>query len=200
MIQALEGRLLLAGVDMSHGTLRITCQSSGGAVVVTEDAAGRMLTVSTGGRESNLALAKVRRIRVIGGAGADTVTLGADGAPITVGMKVFGKDGNDVVTCFAGTKVHVVLDGGAGDDTLTCNAAGPSHPAQARILGGPGKDALKGGIGHDRIEGGDGDDEIDGGGGVDQLFGGKGFDEIRVEPRPTVIRLGPGHGLITSAG
>lgn len=75
-------------------------------------------------------------------------------------IKVFGLDGNDVITIGSGVKA-TRLDGGGGNDTLN---------------GGSANDTLLGGAGNDLLKGNAGNDHLDGGTGADKIYGGSGRD------------------------
>ncbi len=91
-----------------------------------------------------------------GGAGNDLL----DAANQTVGVRLFGDSGNDV------------LKGGAGGDTLY------GGDGNDTLYGGDGNDILYGGDGNDILYGGDGNDYLHGGSGVDEIYGGAGNDLI----------------------
>ncbi|MFN3147060.1 MAG: calcium-binding protein [Paracoccaceae bacterium] len=99
---------------------------------------------------------------VFGGAGADTVTLGAGAG--------FGGAGDDTLAAEGAARVY--LDGGTGDDTISGGDGddileGGEHGTQQTgpdndvIEGGAGNDLIRGGHGADVLSGGDGDDVID---------------------------------------
>lgn len=75
-------------------------------------------------------------------------------------IKVYGLDGNDVITIGSGVKA-TRLDGGNGNDVLN---------------GGSLNDTLLGGTGNDQLKGNAGNDLLDGGTGADKVFGGSGRD------------------------
>jgi hypothetical protein len=94
--------------------------------------------------------AGVRLIRVVSGAGDDTISIDIPGNP----------------------RIRTHIDSGRGDDTVT------GSDGDDTIAGGPGRDTLSGGRGRDRIWGGEGDDSITGGKGGDLVSGGSGSDSI----------------------
>ena len=76
-------------------------------------------------------------------------------------IKLFGLDGNDVITVGAGVKA-TRLDGGNGNDSLVGGSLNDS------LFAGAGRDTLKGGAGNDFLDGGTGPDVIYGGSGRDR--------------------------------
>lgn len=79
---------------------------------------------------------------------------------------VTGTNGNDTITCPAGTTV-TRIDGLAGNDTIT-----GSNPTIAyTINGGDGNDTITSSAGNDTIDGGLGKDTISGSAGNDTLIG-----------------------------
>ncbi|WP_328327521.1 MULTISPECIES: calcium-binding protein [unclassified Streptomyces] len=97
---------------------------------------------------------------VLGGAGDDDLTVGADAV-------VLGGDGADTVHATGG---GAVVQGGAGDDTVYADGDGSS------VTGGAGNDVIHGGAGSQNLSGDDGNDRLYGGTGNDFLYGGKGDD------------------------
>ncbi len=105
------------------------------------------------------------------------------------GVRVFGGDGNDVITAAAGVPAGL-LDGGAGNDTIRGSNGNDTlagdegndvlvaGPGRNVLIGGAGNDRLVGGAGADILSGGDGDDILRGGGGDNVLVGGNGFDRL----------------------
>ncbi len=119
---------------------------------------------------------------VLLGAGNDTVTGNRN-----IGTKIFGGNGNDVLTggswyddlygdsgddILNGLAANDVLNGGSGNDTLV------GGDDEDYLVGGDGNDALNGGDGIDGLLGGAGNDSLSGGSGNDWLFGGTGDDNL----------------------
>jgi Ca2+-binding RTX toxin-like protein len=98
--------------------------------------------------------------RIIGGAGADKIDIGA-------GIIALGEQGNDIITGNASTNF---ISGGLGDDTLD-GGDGFDH-----LFGDAGNDVISGGNGGDELRGGAGNDILVGGADDDVLFGGAGKD------------------------
>ena len=117
-------------------------------------------------RSSLLASTMVIAMGLIGGAAAAqavdcTVSGGVQQTPTTV----TGTNGNDTITCAAGTTV-TTINGNAGNDTITS-----SNGLNSTINGGDGNDTITSGAGNDTINGGLGGDTISGGAGNDNLVG-----------------------------
>ncbi len=121
------------------------------------------------------------RVRLVGGAGADTLRGGNGNDRLEAGSGndvVYGRGGNDYVY---GGGDDDYLDGGTGNDDLY------GEDGNDRLLGGDGTDVLDGGTSGDRLygeagpdimRGGDGADYLDGGSEDDNMSGGLGDDEL----------------------
>lgn len=106
---------------------------------------------------------------------ADTLTspLG-EGGNFTVGVRIFGRAGDDALTAGFGNDI---LFGGAGNDTVL----GGVGVGRDYLLGGDGRDSLDGGRGDDVLYGGEGRDTLNGGGNTDRFVlnsSDRGRDEI----------------------
>jgi Ca2+-binding RTX toxin-like protein len=117
-------------------------------------------------RSGLLAGTVVIAMGLIGGAAA------AQAAPCTTGpgvtqssTTVTGSNGNDTITCPAGTTV-TTINGNGGNDTITS-----SNGLDSTINGGDGNDTITSGAGNDTINGGLGIDTISGSAGNDNLVG-----------------------------
>ncbi|MEV1020488.1 calcium-binding protein [Streptomyces sp. NPDC050264] len=99
---------------------------------------------------------------VRGGAGDDTITVGAAAV-------VLADDGADTVHATGG---GAVIQGGTGADTIDADGDSSS------VAGGAGNDVIHGGAGDQNLSGDDGNDRIYGGTGNDFLYGGKGDDVL----------------------
>jgi hypothetical protein len=143
-----------------------------------------------GGANINASVDRDGTLHVIGGGGADTITVRGAANAVTVtingGSKTFssvkriavrGNDGNDNIN-LTGTSVRAALDGGIGNDTI--RGGGGSDT----IHGGVGNDSLIGGFGADLIFGDDNDDILDSVDGTADIRvdGGPGNDQIRADP------------------
>ncbi|MBB4591541.1 putative Ig domain-containing protein [Xanthomonas cannabis] len=92
---------------------------------------------------------------------------GGVGDTHTIGVSLYGEEGDDVLIGGAGSDL---LDGGTGNDVISGSAG------QDVVFGGDGNDLLSGGTGNDRLDGGEGTDEIYGEAGADVIDGGAGND------------------------
>jgi hypothetical protein len=106
------------------------------------------IDVSVNGKTSVFSAAGIRRFKVNGGAGNDSIT---EDASIIAPSILLGAAGNDTLVA------------GSGDDTL---------------VGGAGNDSLEAGSGNDSLSGGAGDDSLKSGSGDCNLDAGKGNDHI----------------------
>jgi Ca2+-binding RTX toxin-like protein len=103
--------------------------------------------------------------RILGGAGADKIDIGA-------GVIALGEQGNDIIT---GSTSGDFISGGLGDDTIDGGNGFDDLFGDAGndvIFGGTGGDDLRGGAGNDILGGGADDDFLWGGPGKDFLTGG----------------------------
>jgi len=226
----LAGTVLAAGVaaatsapasaattaTFNAGVLSVTGDNAANAIVVTRNAAGRILVnggaiAVAGGTPT---VANTQQIQVFGLVGNDTLTLNeANGALPRANL--FGGSDNDVLTGGAGADQ---LFGQAGNDTL---------------LGRGGTDLLFGGEDNDTITGGDADDQAfgqsdddrmvwnqgddtdlnEGGAGTDtvEVNGASGAEQFtttangtrvrfdRVTPAPFAIDIGTSENLVLNA-
>jgi Ca2+-binding RTX toxin-like protein len=139
--------------NFNGGTLSVTGDSANNTLTVSRDAAGRILV--NGGAVAVIGgtptVANTTRIRVLGLAGDDVITLNeANGA--LPAATLFGGAGNDTLIGGSGADQ---LFGQGGNDTL---------------LGKGGKDQLFGGTENDTLTGGTGDDQAFGQGGNDRMI------------------------------
>jgi Ca2+-binding RTX toxin-like protein len=169
-----EVSILAVTGSFTNGTLSTFGDSLDNNIVVSRDAAGRLLlnggaVAVTGGTPT---VANTSLVQVFAQGGNDTVTMNeANGALPRANL--FGGAGNDVLTGGSGADL---LFGQSGNDTL---------------LGKGGNDFLFGGSENDVLTGGDGDDQMFGEAGDDRLIwnpgddsdlfeGGAGFDTAEV--------------------
>jgi uncharacterized secreted protein with C-terminal beta-propeller domain len=130
--------------------------------------------------------ANVNIIRIVGGAGDDTITINLPGTT-RIRAQLGGGAGNDTIT---GGDGNDVISGGAGDDVL--NGGGGDDT----IRGGDGDDSLVGGRGHDSLYGQAGSDTLRGGGGFNTLAGGAGQDTFYGTRGVDRVWLTPGEQLL----
>jgi len=117
-------------------------------------------------RNSLLAGTMVMAIGLIGGtAAAQAVDCTAGPGVTQTPTTVTGSNGNDTITCAAGTTV-TTINGNGGNDTITS-----SNGLDSTINGGDGNDTITSGTGNDAINGGLGIDTLSGGAGNDNLVG-----------------------------
>ena len=177
--EPLEPRLALA-VGFAYGTWTITGDGDPArpddTILVDRDPARSSLLRATvnGVVVGTIRESRVATIRVVGGAGDDTITIdvpgnrriktqlfgtitGSDGADT-----LFGGPGNDSLV---GGRGNDILRGGAGDDSLA---------------GGAGDDRLFGEAGTDTLRAGAGRNTLDGGDGRDAFFGTRDTDRVRL--------------------
>jgi Ca2+-binding RTX toxin-like protein len=212
LVEALEGRRLLAATLSSTGLLTINGTTAGDLIVVAT--VNTSIRVRINAAVQTFANAAVKSIKVLSGAGDDNVladrlsraasfdlSTGEDFLTATNfndtvvcgtgGDSVEGNGGNDSIL---GGDGNDHLDGGDGNDTIRGNIGNDA------ILGRTGNDRLYGDAGNDRITTGLGADSADGGEGNDVLFamandglkdtllGGTGYDAAHV--RATDLRSG----------
>jgi hypothetical protein len=153
-----QGRLI-ANSDSSSDIVKISC--------------GIDLLVKVNGLDpiaGPAPCASIRRVRVSGSKGADTINVsrvgprnGFTNPALREGhaVQAFGGESADRIS---GSRLSDLLAGGDGNDILR---------------GRSGDDLLKGGLGSDRLIGGAGPDLLLGGRGIDRLEGGHGDDVER---------------------
>jgi len=148
---------------------RLIARSDGGADII-KVSCGTDLRVKVNGLDPSqgaATCADIRRVRVLGFGGPDTINLtrvGPRNGFTNHGLRrphsvqAFGGASADRIS---GSRLSDLLAGGDGHDTLR---------------GRDGNDLLRGGPGSDRLIGGRGADRLLGGPGQDQLVGGPGND------------------------
>lgn len=174
-IQPLEARRLLS-VTLVGGTLRVTGTDSVDSIVLKLN--GTNIRVSDNGELTRFRLARVKRIAVTGGAGADLITLRS---ALKLPATVAGDAGNDTVVGGGGSDL---VTGGSGND---------------QIFGSLGDDSLQGDVGNDTLDAGTGNNTVSGGQGNDLIrnnldgsvaaFGGGGDDSLNFADAPFGITL-----------
>jgi Ca2+-binding RTX toxin-like protein len=148
---------------------RLIARSDGGADII-KISCGSDLRVKVNGLDPSqgaAACADIRRVRVLGFGGPDTINLSRVGPRNGFAnralrqphhVQAFGGASSDRIS---GSRLSDLLAGGDGHDVLR---------------GRGGADLLRGGTGSDRLLGGPGPDRLIGGRGRDQLLGGRGND------------------------
>ena len=180
--EALESRRLMSGASLSpRGNLRISIASLGelgGSVTVALNEAGTNVVVTgSGDLTGSYPLANVRRVVVLGSAGADTINTSA----FSKFTHVVGGPGADTITTGDGRDL---VDSGRGEDNVSTGKGDDvvhGGDGNDTILGGDGNDRLFGGKGNDSINGGEGDDLLGGILGTNTLIGGGGRDTFLVK-------------------
>jgi Ca2+-binding RTX toxin-like protein len=158
----------------SSGVLTVFGDSANNTIVISRDAAGKILV----------------------NGGAVAVTGGSPTVANTALIRVFGLDGQDVISLNEanGALPAANLFGGTGNDTLTGGSGGDQLFGQAgndTLLGRGGFDLLFGGSENDAMTGGDADDQVFGQSGTDRMIwnpgddtdlneGGDGVDTVEV--------------------
>jgi Ca2+-binding RTX toxin-like protein len=156
----------------SNGILSIFGDANKNSVVVSRDAAGRILI--NGGA-----------VKILGG----TATVAN-----TVNIQMFGLDGNDTIAVDEanGALPAVTMFGGNGNDTITGGSGNDM------LFGQAGDDTLLGKGGNDLLFGGAGNDTLIGGTGDDQMFGEAGNDRMIWNPGEGTDLMEGGDGTDTA--
>jgi Ca2+-binding RTX toxin-like protein len=139
-------------VDGSAGGANVTLDLSGGPFEpgMTPEANG------TSEIEFTLTVPGASTVLLAGGAQADHIVLGADGANLNA-----AETAGDADVVIVGTPA-VTIQGNAGADTLSvAGGAGTGAPNSASVAGGADDDDLVGGLGGSAFDGGDGVDSVD---------------------------------------
>jgi Ca2+-binding RTX toxin-like protein len=158
----------------SNGLLSIFGDSDKNSVVVSRDAAGRILI--NGGAVNILGgtatVANTTNIQMFGLDGNDSLTVDESNGAMPAAL-MFGGNGNDTITGGSGNDM---LFGQAGDDTLI------GKGGNDLLFGGAGNDTLIGGTGDDQMFGEAGNDRMiwNPGEGTDLMEGGDGNDTAEV--------------------
>src|SRR5215203_1083605 len=156
-----RARRLLAGAVLSAGVLAATSVPANAATTATFSAG--QLSVSGDAANNTIAISRDAAGKILVNGGAVAVTGGTPTVANTMLIRVFGLDGQDVITLNEanGALPAANLFGGAGNDTLT---------------GGSGTDQLFGGSENDTMTGGDVDDQAFGQSGNDRMVWNPGDD------------------------
>jgi Ca2+-binding RTX toxin-like protein len=200
----------------SNGVLSVSGDGANNSVVISRNAAGRILVNNgaiavVGGTPT---VANTARIRVSGAAGNDSIALdeasgalpraslfGGGGNDTLIGGsggdQVLGQSGNDTLLGRGGFDI---LAGGSQNDTLTGGDADDQVSGQTgndRMIWNPGDDT-------DLNEGGAGTDtvEVNGGGGAEQFAATANGVRVRfdrLDPAPFAIDIGTSETLVLNA-
>ena len=122
---------------------------------------------------------RVSTIRILGGAGDDTITINIPGNT-RIKTVLNGGAGNDTIT---GSDGNDTILGGTGSDTLIGRRGNDTlrgGTGDDSLVGGLGNDTLQGDAGRDTLRGGAGQNTLDGGAGVDAFYGTKANDRVRL--------------------
>jgi Ca2+-binding RTX toxin-like protein len=149
-IEAMENRTLLSA-SVAKGVLRIA--GGAGDDVIRIEKSGTSIQATINGLTQTFKGSAVKKIRVLAGAGNDSVLVGP-----AIPSDLSG--GRAMIRWWA-TRRTTRSTAAAGDDVLD---------------GKGGNDSLLGGEGRDNLSGGAGDDLLNGEGGKDTISGGKGTD------------------------
>ena len=156
------------------GTLTVTGDAQNNAIVVSRDAAGKLLV--NGGAVKVIGttptVANTSTILLFGLDGNDTLTLDETNGALPA-AQLFGGNGNDILTGGSGNDL---LFGQAGNDILLGKGGNDF------LFGGAGNDTLTGGVGDDQVFGEAGNDLMiwNPGEGTDLNEGGDGIDTVQV--------------------
>lgn len=153
-IEALEGRRMLSA-SLAKGVLKASGGSGDDVIRIAKS--GTSIQVTIDGTTQTFNAGAVKKLRVLAGAGNDSVVIGP-----AIPSRISGGPGNDQLTA---SKAADSIDGGDADDAI--NGRGGDDT----LVGGVGDDNLVGLAGNDSMLGGDGRDNLSGGGGNDLLNG-----------------------------
>jgi Ca2+-binding RTX toxin-like protein len=193
-------RLFAAGITLSDGTLTVTGTAANDTIEVRLEG-WTTLVAELNSTTGTFAAGSVRRIKLSGEAGNDTLRVGTgfdQPATLLGGLGadgLFGGDGNDRIDGGAGADV---LSGGGGSNTLDygtrtrpltiCldNVSGDGEAGEGDnaladfeyVIGGNAADFITGSASKQTIFGNGGNDTLNGGGGNDTLDGRAGNDSL----------------------
>jgi Ca2+-binding RTX toxin-like protein len=177
--EVLECRRLFASVAVTGGILRVFGDAGVDNVITVALTADKSTVVVTvNGNASNFAKSAVKRVRLFGDSGDDTISVDSSQTQFNVQVDGFGQGGNDTLT---GGDERNNFYGGAGNDTLVLGSGRNTAYGEGgkdRIIGGDQRDFVSGGGGNDTIDGGDGRDQLQGDSNADTIRGGDGSDLI----------------------
>ena len=192
-LEALEPRVLLSST-LTDGLLTIVGTADNDRITVRGVGDGEVVVHSNLDDDTDGEFTGVNAIVIEAGEGDDRVNIRgtlANSEGETIGVTIFGGDGNDRIS---GSKGDDTIDGGDGDDRIK------GRQGNDAIDGGGGDDRIKGQQGDDTIDGGDGDDRISGNRGADRLEGGSGDDRVNGGQDDDLIIGGPGEDRMNGQG
>jgi len=170
-VEALEARTMLSAVVSARGTLAVAGTSGADTLVIQRDLkrASKIIVIENG-VGTKFDASTIKRIEMVGGGGADSITLNDNLGIISArGATLWGDAGNDSLT---GGLAGAVFFGGDNDDLIKSSSRNDT------VDGGNGNDTLYGGRGQDLLQGGAGADSIFGYLGDDMLYGDAGNDTL----------------------
>jgi Ca2+-binding RTX toxin-like protein len=176
---------------LNEGTLEIS-GTSAADVIVVKILAGQ-IEVTRDNLTQTFDRSQVSSVSLIGGDGADHITVVGDG----LGATLMGGRGNDTIVGGGGADYIV---GGDGADSIKGEAGDDSvfgSEGNDRIYGGAGRDVLRGEGGRDRLAGGEDADKLYGGTHNDSLSGDDGDDSLWGQNQDDVLIGGLGGDFFT---
>ena len=165
-------RRLLASTMLAAGAIAGTTVSANAATTATFSSG--VLTVSGDSLDNTIVVSRDAAGKILVNNGAVAVIGGTPTVANTASIRVFGLGGNDVITLNEanGALPAAILFGGAGNDTLSAGSGADQLFGQAgndTLLGRGGNDLLFGVSDNDTLTGGDADDQVFGQGGNDRM-------------------------------
>ena len=172
-------RRLLAGTVLAAGVVAGTAMPASAATTGTFSAG--VLTVRGDSLDNTIVISRDAAGRILVNGGAVPVSGGTPTVANTAQVRVDGLRGRDTITLNQanGALPAAVLSGGAGNDILSGGAGNDQLAGQSgndTLLGGGGFDMLFGGNNSDTLTGGDADDQVFGQGGSDRMIWNPGDD------------------------
>jgi len=187
-------RRLLAGSVLAAGVIAATAVPASAATTSTFSSG--VLTVTGDSLNNTMTISRDAAGKILVNGGAVAVVGGTPTVANTSLIRVFGLEGQDVISLNEanGALPRANLFGGADNDTLTGGTGGDQLFGQGgndTLLGRGGVDLLFGGGENDTLTGGDADDQVFGQGGSDRMIwnpgddtdlneGGDGVDTVEV--------------------
>jgi Ca2+-binding RTX toxin-like protein len=189
----------------------VTANGTPGNDTISLTQTGNQLTVTVDSDTRTFGAAGVSQINVKGGAGNDSITIGAGVAAVYA----MGGGANDTIIAsnhandsldggagrdfIQGGRGYQLLDGGNGADTLVAGAGPETLTGDGgfdSLVGGPGADSLDGANGNNTLRAGTGPTTLLGGTGNDRLIGGPGADSMDGAAGNDTIIAGTGNNTL----